>query len=206
MVVGVVLGWCAGWASSALVVRVVREQKVGGRWSALVPDPLAQAALAAIGGLLPLLTPGPWWRWLLAGLLAVSPVQVAVSDLRAGYVYTAVALVGIALGVACAPIVHDSAWWWGAAGAAIGLVVFGAIYGLGRLLYRGGEPLALGDVTIAALVGAVAGPYVLSALVVGVLASGVAALGVLVVRRSRHAPMPYGPGLCLGALLTLFVS
>jgi Type IV leader peptidase family len=216
VVAGLALGWCAGWASATAAHALLADPSPSGPpppprpagWPRLgrylAPDAAVQAALAVVGGLVPLLVPGPWWRWLLAGLLAVPLVQVAVTDLRERYVYTVVALGGLALGVACAPAVHDAAWWWGAAGAAVGFAVFGALYGLGRLLYRGGEPMASGDVTIAALVGAVAGPYVLSALVLGVLASGLAALAVLAARRSRHALLPYGPGLCLGGLLTLF--
>ncbi|MBV8716257.1 MAG: hypothetical protein JOZ65_14430, partial [Chloroflexi bacterium] len=42
-----------------------------------------------------------------------------------------------------------------------------------------------------------------AALIYGVIASGVLALGVLVVARSRKVYMPYGPGLCLGGLITL---
>ncbi len=54
------------------------------------------------------------------------------------------------------------------------------------------------------MVGAGAGACTLSALVYGVLASGLFAVGVLVARRSRHSFLPYGPGLCLGGLITLF--
>jgi prepilin signal peptidase PulO-like enzyme (type II secretory pathway) len=61
-------------------------------------------------------------------------------------------------------------------------------------------------VTIAAMVGAVAGPHVLTALLVGIVASGLAALGVWLVRRDRHATLPYGPGLCLGGLLTVLLA
>jgi prepilin signal peptidase PulO-like enzyme (type II secretory pathway) len=32
----------------------------------------------------------------------------------------------------------------------------------------------------------------------------VIAVGLLVAGRSRHATMPYGPGLCLGGLAALF--
>src|SRR6266540_158096 len=64
--------------------------------------------------------------------------------------------------------------------------------------------LARGDITIAMMVGAGAGACTLSALVYGVLASGLFAVGVLVARRSRHSFLPYGPGLCLGGLITLF--
>jgi prepilin signal peptidase PulO-like enzyme (type II secretory pathway) len=96
-------------------------------------------------------------------------------------------------------------WYWSLAGALVGAVGFGALYGLGRLVYRGGEPMARGDVTIAAMVGAGAASCVLNALVWGILASGLIALGVWAATRNRHVFMPYGPGLCLGGLATLFL-
>ena len=92
-----------------------------------------------------------------------------------------------------------------AAGVVVGWLVFAALYVLGRWLYRGREPLAAGDVTIAAMVGAVAGPSVLNALVLGIIASGLAAIAVLIARRSMGALMPYGPGPYLGALLSLLM-
>ena len=51
---------------------------------------------------------------------------------------------------------------------------------LGRLIYRGGEPLGAGDITIAALLGAMAGfPGVFTALLVGIFAGGIAAIAIL---------------------------
>jgi prepilin signal peptidase PulO-like enzyme (type II secretory pathway) len=208
LVAGAALGWLAGLASSQLVANVIhgKAASTGGPLpSWLVGDVLVQAALAVVGVLVPLFVPAPMWRWLLTLLLAVPVVQVAVTDLRQRYVYTAVALVGIVLGVLGSPLVHQAPWWSGAAGALVGWLAFGALYLLGRWVYHGREPLALGDVTIAAMVGAVAGPSVLSALVLGILASGLAAIGVLITRRSGTALMAYGPGLCLGALVSLFM-
>jgi prepilin signal peptidase PulO-like enzyme (type II secretory pathway) len=208
LVAGAALGWVAGLASSQLVALVLQQKpaplsrRLPG-W--LVGDILVQVPLAVVGVLVPLAVPGPAWRWLLALLLAVPVVQVAVTDLRERHVYTAVALVGIGLGVVGSPIVHETPWWSGAAGAVVGWLAFAALYVLGRRLYRGREPLATGDMTIAAMVGAVAGPSVLNALVLGILASGLAAVGVLIARRSLGALMPYGPGLCFGALVSLLM-
>ena len=54
-------------------------------------------------------------------------------------------------------------------------------------------------------VGAGAAACTAQALVWGVLLSGVLAIAFLVTSRSRQAFMPYGPGLCLGGLATLFL-
>lgn len=202
--VGAALGWALGLASAHVTHAVFEDDPVAAR--RLTPDLLVQAGVAVIWLLLPVVTPGPVWRWLAAGLLAVPLVQVAVTDLRHGYVYTATAVVGVVGGLFLGWAVHGAEWWWGLAGALLGLGTFGLLYALGRLLYRGGEPLARGDVTIAAMVGAVAGPYVVSALVAGIILSGLAAIGVWLAKRSRHAVMPYGPGLCLGGLLSLFAG
>jgi len=58
---------------------------------------------------------------------------------------------------------------------------------------------------IAAMVGAGAATDTVSALVYGVFASGLLALVFLAVTRSRKTYMPYGPGLCFGGLIALFV-
>jgi hypothetical protein len=55
------------------------------------------------------------------------------------------------------------------------------------------------------MVGAGAASLALNALVYGIVASGILALGAWAATRSRHAVIPYGPGLCLGGLVVLFV-
>jgi prepilin signal peptidase PulO-like enzyme (type II secretory pathway) len=87
-----------------------------------------------------------------------------------------------------------------------GLVLFVILYVAGRLAYKGQEPLARGDITIAAMIGAVAGPQTATALVLGIIFSGLFAVAVLIAQRSRHVFLPYGPGLCLGGLVALFMS
>jgi hypothetical protein len=121
-------------------------------------------------------------------------------------VYSVIAGIGLVLGVAIGWHFHNDAWWLGLFGAAVGGLVFLGLYWLGRLAYRGrAEPMARGDITIAAMVGAGAAACAAPALVYGVLASGLLALVVLIFVRSRNVYMPYGPGLCVGGLITLFV-
>jgi prepilin signal peptidase PulO-like enzyme (type II secretory pathway) len=225
-----ILGWVLGWLSAWLsdwAQPPDEAQPIRGR-GPLVRDPLVQGGLAVIWAAIPfVLGAGPLQgggagplgggdaeasarvedplRWLEAGLLAVPLVQVAVTDLRTRYVYTLVAGSGLLLGLAFGWQLHGVQWWWSVVGALGGALLFGALYGVGRLMYRGGEPMARGDITIAAMVGAGAAMCVLNALVYGVLAGGIIALVVLVAARSRHVYMPYGPGLCLGGLVTLFL-
>jgi leader peptidase (prepilin peptidase)/N-methyltransferase len=194
-------GWGLGWLSAAVTEWLAAEHVQPRRL--LVRDWLTQACCAAAWALAAWLFAEPWWRWLAAGVLAVPLIQVAVTDLRHRYVYSLIALAGAVLGVALGWLVHGGEWWYGLAGAAAGFAAFAVIYLLGRLLYRGREALAWGDVTIAAMVGAGAGVCALNALVIGVVIGGAFALGLLLARRSRHGFLPYGPGLCLGGLVTL---
>ena len=130
---------------------------------------------------------------------------MAVTDLRTRYVYTLVAAIGLVIGLAFGWHFHGVPWFWGVLGAAGGAVAFTGLYWIGKLVYRGGEPLARGDITIAAMVGAGAAMCAAQALVWGVLFSGLLAIIFLIATRSRTAFMPYGPGLCLGGLATLFL-
>ncbi len=203
----VVAGWLVGFLSAAGSDRLLARDGIGirpGR-APLLRDVLVQGALAVVWlGLYVVL--GLTARAVAAAVLAIPLVQVTVTDLRHRFVYTPVAAGGLLAGLALTPIAHQAAWWSAPAGAVVGGVAFGALYLLGRALYRGEEPLARGDAIIAAMVGAVAGPFTVTALLAGALLSGALALGLLLVRRSGRAFMPYGPGLCLGGLLTLFLG
>jgi prepilin signal peptidase PulO-like enzyme (type II secretory pathway) len=200
--VGAALGWLFAWATDRLQGDDGLPSVARGP---LVRDPLVQGAAAMVWATAPWLIDGDWWRWIATGVLAMPLIQVAVTDLRYRYVYTVIAAVGLVLGLALGWRVQDAAWWTSPVGAAAGGVSFLVLYVLGRLIYRGAEPLARGDITIAAMVGAVAASCTLKALLLGVLFSGLFALVQLVVRRGpARAYMPYGPGLCLGGLVTLF--
>jgi len=202
-------GFLLGWLSARLTEWVTPPEDlpaIRGK-SLILGDPLVQASLAVLWAVIPFILGGDdLLRWVEAGLLTVPLVQVGVTDLRTRYVYTLVAAIGLALGLAVGWHFHAVDWWWSPVGALGGAVAFGLLYGLGKLLYRGGEPMARGDITIAAMVGAGAATAAATALVYGVIASGLLAVGVLVVARSRKVYMPYGPGLCIGGLITLLMQ
>ena len=208
-----VVGWCLGWASALLTDWLhppEASQPVSAVRRLLLRDPIVQSASALVWAGIPIFIPGDWWLWTKAGLLTLPLIQVAVTDMRTRYVYTVVALIGLCLGLALGWQVHHVDWWTGLAGAAGGFGSFGALYLFGLLVARvryGGrvEPMARGDIGIAAMVGAGAAACTAQALVLGVLISGLLAVGFLIVRRSGRASMPYGPGLCVGGLATLFL-
>ena len=198
--VGWFLGWLSAWATEWLDVS---EGAAPPTWRKLVRDPLVQGGSALAFVVAALALPDSIYA-AEAGLIAVPLVQVAVTDLRTRFVYTYVAAIGILLGLAFGWQVHGVEWWTSVAGALGGFIVFGALWGFGRLIYRGTEPLARGDITIAAMVGAGGAACAGQALVLGVILSGLFAVGVWIARRSRNVFLPYGPGLCLGGLATLF--
>jgi len=201
------VGFLLGWLSALFTEWLAGSEDAPNiHWrSPLVRDPLVQGSLALIWAAIPLTVEGDMLRWLEGGLLALPLVQVAVTDFRTRYVYTVVAAIGLVIGLALGWHFHAGPWWSGFAGALGGGLLFGVLYLLGRLVYRGGEPMARGDITIAAMVGAGAAPLALNALIYGILISGVLAVAILAINRSRHTVMPYGPGLCLGGLVTLFL-
>lgn len=87
-------------------------------------------------------------------------------------------------------------------------VLIGALCGFLLLLLvviasRGG--MALGDVKLAALIGAMVGfPSVLVALFLAVIAGGLVAMVLLMARkRGRKDPIPFGPFLCAGAVAAM---
>ena len=97
---------------------------------------------------------------------------------------------------------------WAVAGLSATTAVFGGLYLLGRRVKSGTDPLGIGDVAIAALLGAMAGfPGGLIALAAGTVITGAVGLGALVTRRARLGSyLPFGPGLCLGGVVTLCLT
>jgi prepilin signal peptidase PulO-like enzyme (type II secretory pathway) len=206
-----IVGWCLGWASARLTEWLQTssdppEKAPTPLLHGLIRDPFVQGPLALVWAAAAIFLPGDWLRWAGAGLLAVPLVQVAVTDFRTRYVYDMIAWIGLAIGLAVGWQVHGTDWWTSLAGAAGGFAVFGVLYLLGLLYKRraGQEGMARGDVTIAAMVGAGSAACTLDALVLGIFVSGLMAIGVLILGRSRFATIPFGPGLCLGGLATLF--
>jgi prepilin signal peptidase PulO-like enzyme (type II secretory pathway) len=138
------------------------------------------------------------------GALSLVLTLVLFVDLRTRFVYGSVAYPGILAGIVLTPVAQGGAFWEALASAVVCGVIFSLIYLIGRLLYRGAEPLASGDVVIAALVGSVVGlGSIVPAIFLGVFFSGLLAVGFAIWHRSTKVYLPYGPGLCLGALITI---
>jgi prepilin signal peptidase PulO-like enzyme (type II secretory pathway) len=140
-------------------------------------------------------------------LYVIFLLVVLVIDLRHRWVYTVVCYPAILAAVVLTAVLQGTSWA-GAAGALAGGGLFFLLYWLGRLIYRGQEPMGIGDITIAAMIGGMVGPErILVALFLGgLLVAGVSVV-LLLLRRARARDfIPYGAGLCLGALITLFTG
>jgi hypothetical protein len=211
-----VAGWAVGWVSARYTnaLLLASDEPLPGSSRGWLLDPWVQAGCAVAWTLAFLhyaTVDAPFWRWLVAALLAVPLVQVTVTDLRLRIVFTHIAYATTAAGILLSPLLHPAPpWWWSFVlsllGTVGGFVAFAFLYWLGKRLYRGVEAMAWGDVLIAAMVGAISGPFTGPALIAGVVISGLIALGFVLVRRDRRAFMPYGPGLCVGAYLAFFMS
>ena len=90
-------------------------------------------------------------------------------------------------------------------------MVLGGIFGLllfALVAYLRPGTLGGGDVKLAALIGLLFGfPSSIWALLIGILAGGMVALGLVLTRRGTGATqMPYAPFLCLGVLVALIYN
>jgi leader peptidase (prepilin peptidase)/N-methyltransferase len=152
------------------------------------------------------------WRYGLSpALLACSAftailLLVLVIDLRHRWVYGVVCYPGVLLGILLSPWAGPG-FLWALLGALAGGGLFFVLYWVGRLLYRGQEPMGSGDITIATLIGAMVGlQHVLPALFFGGAMVAVISVALLALRRaSTRTFLPYGAGLCAGAILVLLL-
>jgi len=190
MIVGALAGLLLGWLAWLAAARYRR------------------ASVPAGGAALPLAAMTLWGGW--AGAQAASPA-VALSALVVSALLLCIALVDLKTRrIPDALTLALLAWagvqglglgrpGWAAAG--LGLAAAGALFLLLYLLGRGA--LGLGDVKLAAALGALLGfPAVLAGLLAGVLLGGLAAAGLLLTGRAgRRDSFAYGPCLALGAWL-----
>jgi leader peptidase (prepilin peptidase) / N-methyltransferase len=126
-------------------------------------------------------------------------------DLRHRYVYTLISLPATVAALILTPTAAGLGFPSTIAGFGVGALIFFLFYWLGRMLYRGAEPMGTGDITIAALVGAMVGfPHIVTALFIGIFASALIGVAAMMAQRTgRRGFIPYGPGLCIGALIAL---
>jgi leader peptidase (prepilin peptidase)/N-methyltransferase len=146
----------------------------------------------------------------MAMVFSLPLLLIALVDFWTRLIHTRVIYIGIALGIAFAATDGLDSIVDSLLGMALATGIFILFFALAILIYRNINvvPFGLGDVYLAAMIGAMVGVnLVLRALVLGIFLAGVI-LGALLVARvlSRKQAVAYGPYLCLGALLTMLFS
>lgn len=140
-------------------------------------------------------------------VFAVPLLIVLLIDWWTRFIHTDVIGVGLLAGLGFAAVDGIGALL-GAVAAALGAVaIIACFFGLATVFYRSVKavPIGLGDVYLAAMIGAMVRlPGVIPALFLGILLAGVGSVLLLATRRAgRRDAIPYGPYLCVGALLAL---
>lgn len=201
------LGVAAGAALALAVYLQVRGDGKPPPWL-LVTTALAAAACCIVLWLRWGWTPRFW----LLSTAALVLLDTAAVDWQLKLIDTLLLALATCAAVVCAPwsIGEPGARWSSLAGLAAAGGAFALAWLAARLLYRGqAEPFGLGDVFLGAFIGALLGvPRVAPALLLGIVAAGLAALLLVVTRGYRQVrgmTLPYGTFLCLGALGYLVV-
>lgn len=129
-------------------------------------------------------------------------ILVIVIDLEHRLILHAVTFPATVLALAGSFFVNYTSFWLAVIGALSGFVIFLLFFLLGQFLFGPGA-LGFGDVTLSMTMGAMLGfPYIIFALVIGILIGGVFSLLLLLSRlRSRRSYMAYGPYLAIGGLI-----
>jgi leader peptidase (prepilin peptidase)/N-methyltransferase len=137
---------------------------------------------------------------LLAGLIAITGI-----DLDHQIIPDVLSIPGIAVGILCSLAPDGIGWRDSALGVLVGGGVFIVII-LASSLVLGQPGMGVGDVKLGAMLGAFLGwklallSILLSVLVGGPLAATLLATG----RKARKDPLPFGPFLALGGMVSLF--
>jgi len=137
----------------------------------------------------------------LAAALVLLGALVAITgiDLDHQIIPDVITLPGIVVGALLAVVLHPAAWLDTLSGILVGGGLFLVI-----ILASGGG-MGGGDMKLGAMMGAFLGwKLVLLAILLGVFAGGAVAIGLLVTgTKGRKDPVPFGPFLALGAVVSL---
>ena len=132
-------------------------------------------------------------------LLLATLVAITGIDLDHQIIPDVITLPGIVVGAGLSVTLHPGAWL----DAVLGVLVGGGLFLVIILASRGG--MGGGDMKLGAMMGAFLGwKLVLLAILLGVFAGGAVAIGLLATgTKGRKDPVPFGPFLALGGLVSL---
>lgn len=199
-------GWLVRWGS----VRLARMEELepGHKpWQTYGPPVVAAALFAAFAykeQSIPLL--------LLDSVFVLVLVQVIFFDLEHRLILDRVMfpsmLVALVISVAWRPLGEwsstDTHRWDGIATGVAAALLFVLLGVVGQAIFKA-EAMGFGDVKFALFMGLLLGPLpTIQALFYGVLLAGIAAVAVIIWRRSMKGTLAYGPYLAAGTLIMLF--
>lgn len=167
--------------------------------------PLVDIALAGLFVLSWAQFEGDWFRFIAVCVFATAIFALGVMDFETTYLPDLATYPVALAALIVSPFWPQLDYWDGIAGAAAGLAVFMPFAWYGS--HTGKEIMGWGDVKFAGALGAVLGLQMLIAgLYLGILAGGVGAIAVVIVRRGERRPkvLPYGTFLALGGLAVLY--
>lgn len=162
-----------------------------------------------------------WWRFGAISPVAVAAYAVLTSlfivasfvDLEFLIIPDVINFAGIGCGLIFAvlypPLLKADSWWQGLCRSFLGAVIAGGVLYLiavsASYLFKK-EAMGMGDVKLLAMIGAFIGwPWALFTIFTSSLLGSLAALVLLVAgKASLKGKIPFGPFLCLGALVSLF--
>jgi leader peptidase (prepilin peptidase) / N-methyltransferase len=143
---------------------------------------------------------GLGWAFFLGAFYVSAFLLILITDLEHRLILDVVVLPSIIVGLLGSFLPGAPSPQSAALGGTFGFLVFWLIASLGR------GAMGAGDVKLAAFIGVVVGfPSVITALLFGILAGGVVALVLVVLRfGTRRTYIPYGPFLLSGGVLMAF--
>lgn len=149
----------------------------------------------------------PWVAVLMALFLALMPA-VAVIDLRHRIIPNRIVLPALPAAAAYIAVADLLDGGLRIVPAALGFLAYGGFFLLIALISPKG--LGMGDVKLVALLGLVLGSlgfrYVPVAAGVAIVLGGVGGIVALLAGRGRKSAIPYGPFLCAGAVVAVFLA
>jgi len=165
--------------------------------------PLIEIGLAVAYGYL-LIALGPSVKLILYLTYHTIFALIFITDVEQRLILNVVVWPSILLAFVASFFTPGMTWWSALAGGAIAFVFFLGAALVGNAIFGSGA-LGGGDVKLAAFVGFITGfPLIIEALVLTICIGAAVSLILLVTRvRGLHDPIPYGPFLIAGAVVTL---
>jgi len=165
--------------------------------------PLTEIGLAVTYGYLWIVL-GPSVKLVLYLIYSTIFALILITDIERRLILNVVMYPSILIGFGASFFTPGMTWVSALAGGAIGFLFFLGAAIVGNSIFGSGA-LGYGDVKLAAFVGLITGfPLVIEALVLTILIGAAVSLILLVTRvRTLRDPIPYGPFLVAGAVVTL---